>query len=298
MSIPNRFKSAVGALVLLPVAGMIYAYGSSPVGHGPSHISRAPLSIDPNRASTHGSGITSISLLELRSKALAESTHQEALRVRHRLKHAKELLGKHYHKSVVKSGESVGALDETVSEWIEEALRKRFKKHSDDISQTIISESERYGFDPVFLMAVIRSESSFNPEVIGPFGEIGLMQLTPQTAQWISGKYNLPWLGTESLKDPITNIKIGAAYMAYLREKFACRGQLYLSAYNMGSTNVYRNLSRKKLPRVYHARVMGHYTKFYSQLKCEQPVKSFARKQAMRYDSAKAGHHETLRRSL
>ncbi len=183
-----------------------------------------------------------------------------------RWNHAKELVGKNYHKSIVKTGESIAVLDDVLFQWTHTALKGHWKSRSAEVSKTIIKESEKYGFDPVFLMAVIQNESSFKPEIIGSFGEIGLMQITPQTAQWITNKYNLPWKGAESLKNPTTNIKIGAAYMAYLREKFAFHSQLYLAAYNMGSANVYRNLKKQVWPKIYPSRVMHHYVKFYAKL--------------------------------
>jgi 2-oxoacid:acceptor oxidoreductase gamma subunit (pyruvate/2-ketoisovalerate family) len=49
---------------------------------------------------------------------------------------------------------------------------------------------------------------------VSSFGEIGLMQLKPVTAKWICNKFNMPWKGAKSLYDPVTNIKIGAVYLA------------------------------------------------------------------------------------
>ena len=201
---------------------------------------------------------------ELRTPAAFSGS--ESTKALSRWKHAKELLGKSYRKNITKSGDKFPILDQDLYRWTEKALKPRWKKYSRQVAQSIIQESDRYGFDPIFLMAVIRSESSFNPEVVGRFGEIGLMQLTPQTAEWITEKYHLAWKGPKSLKDPATNIKIGAAYMAYLRGKFAFKSQLYIAAYNMGSTNVHRALARQLTPRVYPSRVMGNYLKYYASL--------------------------------
>lgn len=207
--------------------------------------------------------------LEEQSRALAEKTEQEAERAKTRWNHAKELLGKYYQKSVVKAGEGISAIDDLVEKWTQKGLKSNWKKYSKKITQAILNESEHYGFDPVFLLAVIENESSFNPEARGPIGEIGLMQLTPQTAEWITKKYDLPWKGEKSLKDPVTNIKIGAAYLAYLREKFEFRSQLYLAAYNMGATNVYRALDKQIMPKDYSNRVMHRYVRFYTNLQKE-----------------------------
>lgn len=210
-----------------------------------------------------------ISILEQQSKDLAFETSLEAQRASLRWSHAKELLGKHYQKSIVKSGENILDLDKMISQWTTRALPKNWKESATDISKAILEESQKYGFDPVFLMAVIQNESSFRPDIIGPCGEIGLMQLTRETAEWVTRKYGVSWKGVKSLKDPTTNIRIGAAYMAYLREKFEFHSQLYLAAYNMGSSNVQRALEKQVMPKQYASRVMHHYMAYYSKLKHE-----------------------------
>jgi soluble lytic murein transglycosylase len=186
-----------------------------------------------------------------------------------RIEHARELLGKFYERSVVKSGEKVAEVDKFVRHWTDRALRKAYKKYAKVIADTVMKEAERHGFDPVFLMAVIENESSFNLHAIGPVGEIGLMQITPATGEWIARKYGIKWEGKHSLHDPRTNIRIGAAYLAYLREEFDSHSQLYLAAYNMGSLNVNRALEKSIWPKDYPQRVMKRYLRFYGDLKAE-----------------------------
>lgn len=200
------------------------------------------------------------------SKLLAEKTQIEAYRFSSRLSHAKELLGKYYQKSIVKGGEEIADLDHLLNTLTQRSLRGKWKKHSDQVARSIVHESELHGFDPIFIMAVIENESSFNPEIVGSHGEIGLMQLTPDTAEWVANKYDIPWHGVKSLRDPATNIKIGSAYLSYLREKFEFHSQLYLAAYNMGTTNVKRALGRQIWPKDYPRRVMQRYVKFYTKI--------------------------------
>jgi soluble lytic murein transglycosylase len=197
---------------------------------------------------------------------LADSAEFESQKAGRRLSHAKELLGKHYTKSIVRASEGISNIDEFVLVWTTRALKPKFKFRAKQITKAILEESEKYGFDPVLLMAVIENESSFNPEVVGSIGEIGLMQLTPDTAKWIAEKYGLHWGGKTTLKDPVTNIRIGSAYLAYLREKFAFHSQLYLAAYNMGTSSVMRALGKQIWPKDYPTRVMQRYVKFYTRL--------------------------------
>lgn len=180
--------------------------------------------------------------------------------------HAQELLGNEYQRSAVRAGEKLRNMDQWIYEWTQSALKKEWKHYSKSIADTVIQESNRYGFDPVFLLAVIESESNFNPGVTGSFGEVGLMQILPETAKWIATKTKIPWLGNDSLKDPVTNIRLGTAFLAYLREKFSSHGELYLSAYNMGTGNVRRFLERNISPKEYSSRVMRKYVGYYQKL--------------------------------
>jgi soluble lytic murein transglycosylase len=102
----------------------------------------------------------------------------------------------------------------------------------------------------------------------GSLDEIGLMQIRPGTAKWIIEKMNLKvkYRGEKTLLDPIQNIRIGAAFLSYLREKFDSHARLYLAAYNMGARNVDQSLDKNIWPRDYPVHVMKYYVDFYSNL--------------------------------
>lgn len=180
-----------------------------------------------------------------------------------RLKHAHELFGRYYKKSSANVTETIPKINGAIYHWTRAHLPPAFKDQSPKIAQTIIDESMKNSFDPVFLMSVIEGESSWRPEKVGGVGEIGLMQLRPSTAKWMAQKSGIKWAGDQSLKDPCTNIKIGAAYLAYLREHFDSHARLYLAAYNMGQTNVSTALSKKIWPKDYPIHVMKRYVEFY-----------------------------------
>lgn len=187
-----------------------------------------------------------------------------------RLDHARELLGSRYKKSVVRTGEKVSKVNGAIYRWTRASLPKKFHKRADVIAQAIIDESHRHGFDPIFVLSVIQTESSFNPDQIGGVGEIGLMQIRPKTGQWIAKLAGLPWKGPASLKDPVSNIRIGVTFMAHLREKFDSHARLYIAAYNMGPSNVNELRSQAKWPKIYPAKVMSRYVDFYSEIKQER----------------------------
>ncbi len=186
-----------------------------------------------------------------------------------RLQHAKQLLGKYYRMSVVRSGEKIKKVNGKIYAFTRERLPKKHRKRYKQVAQAIIDESHKNEFDPVFLISVILGESSFDPDRRGALDEVGLMQLRPKTGEWIAKKYGLPWHGEKTLLDPIQNIRIGAAYLHYLREKFDDHAQLYLAAYNMGQRNVNEALDRKIWPKDYPIHVMRRYLDFYSALDLE-----------------------------
>jgi soluble lytic murein transglycosylase len=180
-----------------------------------------------------------------------------------RLKHAHELLGRYYKKSSVNAGEAIPKINSAVYHWTREHLPKKYQDQSGKIAQTIIDESTKHGFDPVFLMSVIEGESSWRPDKVGGVGEIGLMQLRPSTAKWMAKRSGLKWQGEKSLYDPCQNIKIGASYLSYLRDRFDDHARLYLAAYNMGQSNVDQALDKKIWPKDYPIHVMKRYVAFY-----------------------------------
>lgn len=181
-----------------------------------------------------------------------------------RVNHAKELLGRGYFGSDAQRIEGRKSLNYVIYSKVQSHLAPQWKTRARGISNTVISESAKYNLDPVFVLAVIKTESKFNPLTVGRHGEIGLMQIKPDTAEWISRKFNLPWKGPQTLRNPEANIKIGLAYMNYLRSQFNGKAQKYVSAYNMGPRNVRRLLAQNVRPAEYNSRVMKNYTQFYS----------------------------------
>ncbi|MCB0340492.1 MAG: transglycosylase SLT domain-containing protein, partial [Bdellovibrionales bacterium] len=50
-------------------------------------------------------------------------------------------------------------------------------------------------YDPLFVTAVIQSESGFNRSARSPLGAMGLMQVMPLTAKYISSRRGIDWKG-------------------------------------------------------------------------------------------------------
>lgn len=189
-----------------------------------------------------------------------------------RVEHAKELMGKNYKKSVVAKFENKQNIEKNIHEVVKNRLPKKFKYKAYSVARTIIEESHKNSLDPYFVMAVISGESSFNPHAIGPVGEIGMMQIRLTTGEWMSKILKTKWQGEKSLQDPIQNIKLGTAYLAWLRNKFEGHGQLYLAAYNMGPKSVKNAVSRNVYPKDYPIHVMKRYIAFYKEMGSKKKI--------------------------
>lgn len=179
-----------------------------------------------------------------------------------RVRHARELLGS---RKLVRKIAAIKDVKTKIRATVQKRLPKKYKNLAGSITNTIVTEAKKHHLDPYFVMAVIAGESSFNPDAVGPVGEVGLMQIRPSTGAWIAKKFKIKWQGKLSLKNPTKNITIGTAYIAYLREKFARQGQLYIAAYNMGAANVRRALSKNVRPKDYPIHVMKRYIAFYQE---------------------------------
>ncbi len=181
-----------------------------------------------------------------------------------RVAHAKELLGGHYKGSDAHKLEGRKALNEMIVDKVNNSLAPKWKAQAHTIARTVINESSKYNMDPVFVLAVIKTESKFNPVAVGRFGEIGLMQIKPDTAEWIAKKYKIAWQGKKTLENPAANIRIGLAYMNFLRTTFRGQPVTYVSAYNMGPKNVRRLIANNVKPEEYNSRVMKNYGELYA----------------------------------
>lgn len=229
---------------------------------------RRPAFVSVTMTMTTAMFITALTLSS--AKALAGFGPISQAQAQARKTHSQELLGKHYEKSTVRIGQNVRKINSQIYRWTKDRWASKAHGPHHKVSQTIIDEAHRYGFDPVFLMSIIQTESSFNPKARGTSGEIGLMQILPTTAEWISKKNGIPWRGAESLNNPVLNIRLGAAYLAYLRDRFDLHARLYIAAYNMGQGNVDHAQSRNIWPRDYPGAVMRNYVDFYASLKEKQ----------------------------
>lgn len=111
----------------------------------------------------------------------------------------------------------------------------RFLKPSEQVSHIIVQCAAEEQISPSLLEAVILTESKFDEKAVSHVGAVGMMQLMPDTANWISEQSGLP---SDNLASPEQNILLGAWYLNYLLEKYHNNEVLALAAYNAGRGNV------------------------------------------------------------
>jgi soluble lytic murein transglycosylase len=106
-------------------------------------------------------------------------------------------------------------------------------QHEDIIRQQAADK----GLDPALIAAVIYEESRFRDQT-SHAGARGLMQVTPDTADFIarhSGGYRFKH---SDLATPQINIAYGSYYLRYLIDRYGGSETLAVAAYNAGLGNV------------------------------------------------------------
>ena len=99
--------------------------------------------------------------------------------------------------------------------------------------------------DPAIIYALARTESDFNSECLSSAGAVGIMQIMPETAEFVLGLHGHRvdgrggWVSGQ-LHDPSANLDLGQRYVAYLAESEAVNGDLIrlLASYNAGPAKV------------------------------------------------------------
>ncbi|MDP5031399.1 MAG: transglycosylase SLT domain-containing protein [Paraglaciecola sp.] len=116
--------------------------------------------------------------------------------------------------------------------------------------------ANKYSLDVSLILAIIETESSFNPMAMSPVPAFGLMQLVPSTAgvdayEYLYGQRKV--VEPDYLFDQNNNLKLGVTYIhllssRYLRGVQNTQSRLYciLASYNTGVGNLARTFVNKK----------------------------------------------------
>ena len=127
-----------------------------------------------------------------------------------------------------------------------------------NVTESVVEESAKHSLDPMLVLAVMKVESRFDHRAVSPRGALGLMQIRPIVVDELIDQGEMPeWKSKTDLRDPIFNIKIGVAYLSYLKKMFN-HLPFALAAYNSGPTRIRGKLDAKEtIPLGYANKVVA-----------------------------------------
>ena len=106
--------------------------------------------------------------------------------------------------------------------------------------------SSEYNLDPLFVLAVIKTESKFDDDAQSHKNAVGLMQITVDTGEWAAKEMGFSTFSKDDLYNEEYNIRMGCWYLRRLNDTFDGDLDLTIAAYNAGPTNVQTWLENKK----------------------------------------------------
>lgn len=106
-----------------------------------------------------------------------------------------------------------------------------------EYTDLILENAALQGVDPAYVAAVILAESSYNPQAVSNVNAQGLMQIMPDTGEWISRKFDEEYYDG-CLFEPEKNIRYGTWFLGYLSRKYDGDKVCSTAAYHSGHGTV------------------------------------------------------------
>ena len=130
-----------------------------------------------------------------------------------------------------------------------------------NITTVLDRESDRYGIDPLLVLAIILTESEFKRFQVSSKGAMGLMQIKPWVGRDLALRRGIEWNEDLGLFDPALNVELGTTYLFELLLQFNDITQA-LAAYAHGETRLRHQLALgRPTPESYSRRVLSRYEK-------------------------------------
>ncbi len=138
-------------------------------------------------------------------------------------------------------------------------------RNSKILADAIVREALAQNYDPLFVAAVIKTESLFNPVARSHKGAQGLMQIMPATGAWLANRESLPRL---KLTDTRHNLRLGITYLKQLESEYNGDRVFTLVAYNWGPGHVQMaSGGKRRIPGEclrYAVRILNDYRRWKS----------------------------------
>ena len=104
-------------------------------------------------------------------------------------------------------------------------------------TELIQANAAEFGLDPAYVAAVVLAESSYNPNAVSSVNAQGLMQIMPDTGEWLAGKFDETYV-EGCLFDPATNLRYGCWYLGFLMDRYDGDMRCSSAAYHSGQGTV------------------------------------------------------------
>ena len=187
------------------------------------------------------------------------------------------LVGKTFQKVDISRIKELSKIEfeELILSSVPSGLKRKLKP----FLKTTLFYSEKFQVDPFWVLAVMWTESHFNPNAKSYVNARGLMQIMPRTGYFLAGLLEKPVKNLRSAiritKKPVPNIEMGSFYLKKILREFNGNYIYATAAYNMGPGGVKKRLRRglrvgnrnkyvNKVKRAYKALIKGYQRSFLS----------------------------------
>lgn len=128
-----------------------------------------------------------------------------------------------------------------------EAEQAVANSHPYQYRELIETQAQLNNLHPAFIAAIVLNESSFRPQAESSVGARGLMQMMPDTAEWVHGKMDeSATFSFDDMYDPQKNVRYACWYMKFLSDRFSGDPVLVSAAFHSGQGNVQNWLNNSK----------------------------------------------------
>ncbi|MDH4101187.1 MAG: tetratricopeptide repeat protein [Nitrospirota bacterium] len=102
----------------------------------------------------------------------------------------------------------------------------------------VLINAEKNALNPSLILAVIKEESTYRPDIVSSAGAIGLMQIMPATGKKLSREVDMTDFKAALLFKEEINIALGSRYLKHLVNATGGRLPLAVASYNAGPNRV------------------------------------------------------------
>lgn len=111
-----------------------------------------------------------------------------------------------------------------------------YKAYPKQFAESVSKYSEMYGVPEIIIYSMIKTESDFESNAVSSVGAVGLMQIMPDTCEWIASRLGENY-EFALMYDPDTNIRYGTYLISFLKLRYG-NWETVFAAYNAGHGRV------------------------------------------------------------